>query len=142
MLRWARQSARAHSTARPSVAQRATLGGVEEHRPGTDTPADSSARRARHEVILADVAQEEADSTEAEALENTYALNTPLHLRIDNELDSQLRAMAATEHIPTSALVRRLLRQAIDQHHHAAGLSASQVEEIARRIAREELHSR
>lgn len=109
--------------------------------PGTNIPPDRSARRPRHQAILADVAQEEADNAEAEAIENTQTLNTPLHLRIDGELDIQLRAMAATEHIPTSALVRRLLRQAIDQRHQAAELSAAQVEEIVRRIVREELHS-
>lgn len=107
----------------------------------TDPPADSADRRTRHQAILADLAQEEADNTEAEALENTRALSTPLHLRIDSELDTKLRTMAETEHIPTSALVRRLLRQALDQHHAAAGLSTAQVEEIARRIAREELHT-
>ncbi len=40
------------------------------------------------------------------------ALDVPLHLRIDRELDVQLRQQAAEAHIPTSALVRRLLRQA------------------------------
>lgn len=108
--------------------------------PRSQTPADRSARRARHQAILAEVAQEEADNTEAEALETAHALNTPLHLRIDSELDTQLRTLAAAEHIPTSALVRRLLRQAIDQHH-STGLTTTQIEEIARRIAREELHT-
>jgi hypothetical protein len=103
----------------------------------TDTTDEARAtRRARHEAILAEVAQEEA-----EIAEKASTLDTPLHLRIDRELDAQLRRRAAAEHIPTSALVRRLLRQAV-QEHHAGGLTAAEVEDIARRVAREELHGR
>lgn len=64
-------------------------------------------------------------------------MDVALHLRIDNDLDRQLRARADAEHIPTSALVRRLLRQAIQQPPSA--LSAAEVEQIARRVARDEL---
>jgi hypothetical protein len=105
----------------------------------TDTThGDRVARRARHEAILAEVAVEEAENAEAEAAEKASALDVPMHLRIDKELDAQLRRRASDEHIPTSALVRRLLRQAMQQQGTAA-LSATEVEDIARRVAREEL---
>lgn len=99
-----------------------------------------AARRVRHEAILAEVAQEEAESAEADAFEKASALDVPLHLRIDRELDAQLRSQATAEHIPTSALVRRLLRQAVGEHH-TVGLSASDVRDIARRVAREEMQA-
>lgn len=101
-----------------------------------------TARRDRHEaILLAEVAQEEAESAEAEIAEKASALDTPLHLRIDRELDARLRRQAAAEHIPTSALVRRLLRQAV--HERPVGeLTSAEVEDIARRVAREELQSR
>ncbi|MDQ2790239.1 MAG: ribbon-helix-helix protein, CopG family [Actinomycetota bacterium] len=59
----------------------------------------------------------------------------PLHLRIDRELDTQLRRRAAAEHIPTSALVRRLLRQAVHEHS-LGGPTAAEVEDIARTMHR------
>ncbi|MGI9003854.1 MAG: ribbon-helix-helix protein, CopG family [Pseudonocardia sp.] len=98
-------------------------------------------RRAQHDAILAEVAQEEAEAAEADIAEKASALDMPLHLRIDRELDAQLRRRAAAEHIPTSALVRRLLRQAVHEHH-TTGLTTAEVEDIARRVAREELRSR
>lgn len=104
----------------------------------SDTQDD--ARRTRHAAIRAEVAQEEAEAAEAEAAENATALDVPLHLRIDRQLDAQLRQRAAAEHIPTSALVRRLLRQAAHEHH-TGSLSTAEVENIARRIAREEIHN-
>lgn len=82
---------------------------------------------------------EEAEAAEAEAVERTAALDVPMHLRIDSELDRQLRQRARDEHIPTSALVRRLLRQALQQG--SAGLSRAEIEGIARRVAREELQN-
>ena len=98
-------------------------------------------RRARHERILAEVAQEEAEAVEAEIAETASALDIPLHLRIDRELDAQLRERAAAEHIPTSALVRRLLRQTL-REHESGGLTVAAVEDIARRVTREELQTR
>lgn len=99
------------------------------------------ARRERHEAILAEVAQEEAEAAEADIAEKASTLDMPLHLRIDRGLDAQLRRQAAAEHIPTSALVRRLLRQAV--HELSVGqLTAATVEDIARRVAREELQGR
>lgn len=104
----------------------------------TDTTDTAQvARRARHEAILAEVAVEEAEAAEAEAVEKASALDVAMHLRIDRELNQQLRQRASDEHIPTSALVRRLLRQAMQQA--SAVLSPVDVEDIARRVAREEL---
>ncbi len=103
------------------------------------TDTEQVARRARHEAIRAEIAVEEAEAAEAEAVEKTSALDVPMHLRIDRELDQHLRQRASDEHIPTSALVRRLLRQAIQQGSGA--LSPAEVEDIARRVAREELQS-
>lgn len=82
----------------------------------TDTThAAQAARRVRHEAILSEVAAEEVEAAEAEAVERSSALDVPLHLRIDEELDQQLRQRASDEHIPTSALVRRLLRRAVQE---------------------------
>lgn len=100
-----------------------------------------AARRARHDEILAEVACEEAEAVEAEIAEKASTLDVPLHLRIDRELDAQLRRRAADEHIPTSALVRRLLRQAVHEHQ-PGGLTTAAVEHIARRVTREELQGR
>jgi hypothetical protein len=100
-----------------------------------------TARRARHTAILAEVATEEAEATETEAATTDAALIVPLHLRIDRDLDTALRARADTEHIPTSALVRRLLRHAVHDTGES-GLTAAAVEDIARRVTREELGSR
>ena len=102
------------------------------------TDPDKAARRARHEAIRAQVADEETEAAEAEAAENSATLDVSLHLRISHTLDDELRRRAAVEHIPTSALVRRLLTQAV-HHRDTAGVSAAEVEEIARRVAREEL---
>lgn len=98
------------------------------------------ARRTRHVAILAEVAGEEAEAAEAEAVEKAAALNVPMHLRIDRELDQQLRQRADAERIPVSALVRRLLRQAVQEG--SAVLSPAEVEGIARRVVREEFRSR
>ncbi len=106
----------------------------------TDTTDTARAdRHARHEAIRAEVAVEEAEAAEAEAGEKTNTLDVPMHLRIDRDLDERLRQRASGEGIPTSALVRRLLRQAMQQG--SAVLSQADVEDIARRVAREELQS-
>ncbi len=95
-------------------------------------------RRERHAAIRAEVAQEEAEAAEAEAIETANTLDVPLHLRIDRQLDAQLRTWASTEHIPMSALVRRVLRESVGVHRTESPTTA-EVEEIARRIVREEL---
>ena len=97
-------------------------------------------RRARHEAIRTEVAAEEAEAAESEAAEKANTLDVPMHLRIDRDLDERLRQRATGEGIPTSALVRRLLRQAMQQS--PAVLSHADIEDIARRVAREELQSR
>lgn len=105
----------------------------------TETTDDvRDARRARHRAIRAEVAQEESAAAEADVTERAAALDVPLHLRIDRELDAQLRRQAAEAHVPTSALVRRLLRQAVQAPREQ--LTEDDVESIARRVAREELH--
>src|ERR1035437_7289440 len=81
-----------------------------------------AARRARHERILAEVAQEGAAAAEAEIDQTASTLDVALHLRIDRELDARLRKRAAAEHIPTSALIRRLLRQTV-REHESGGLT-------------------
>lgn len=108
----------------------------------TDSPRDDrSARRTRHAVIRSEVAQEEAEAAEAEAAERAGTLEVPLHLRVTRELDARLRHEAEQEQIPTSALVRRLLAQAL-RDREQAGLTQEQVEDVARRVVREELRQR
>lgn len=86
--------------------------------------------------IQAEYEEEEAEAAELEAAENTAALDVPLSLRITKELDTQLRQRAAREQIPTSALVRRLLDQAVTSHGHGV-FTVDEIEEIARRVYRE-----
>jgi hypothetical protein len=100
--------------------------------------AARTARRARHKAIRTEVADEEMEAAEAEAAENAVILGVSLHLRISQTLDAELRRRAAAEQIPTSALVRRLLTQAVHQRE-STGLTAADVEEIARRVIREEV---
>jgi predicted HicB family RNase H-like nuclease len=95
--------------------------------------------RARRQAILAEYAEEEAEAAEVEIAEKNAALEVPLNLRIDKDLDQHLRRRAAAEQIPTSALVRRLLRQAVHEQGPTT-LTAAEVEKIARQVAREELH--
>lgn len=87
-------------------------------------------------AIRYEYADEEAEAAEIEAAEKAAMLDVPLSLRINKELDGRLRRRAAAEQIPTSALVRRLLTQAMDDHG-APVLTVAQVEEIARRVAQE-----
>ncbi len=94
--------------------------------------------RTRRRTILAEYAEEEAEAAEAEIAEKNAVLDVPLNLRIDKDLDGHLRRRAAVEQIPTSALVRRLLRQAVHEHL-SSELTAADVETIARRVAREEI---
>jgi hypothetical protein len=105
------------------------------------TDPAKAARRARHEAIRTQIADEETEAPENEAAENAATLDVSLHLRISHTLDAELRKRAAAEHNPTSALVRRLLAQAVHQRD-TGGLTAAEVEEIARRVTREELQRR
>lgn len=105
-------------------------------------PLDSvTGRRRRHAAIRAEIADEEAQAGELEAAEAAAALDVALHLRIDRELDETLRRRAHAEHVPVSALVRRLLRQACVEPSGRTA-SVAEVESIARRVAREVLQER
>jgi predicted HicB family RNase H-like nuclease len=106
------------------------------------TTKDSKQRVADEvDVIRAEYADEEAEAAEAEVAEaevaeRNAALDVPLNLRIDRELDTQLRQRAVAAQIPVSALVRRLLREAMT-HPDSAPLTVEQVERIARRVLTE-----
>lgn len=88
--------------------------------------------QSRREAIRREYAVEEAEAAEAEALENEQAV---LSVRVPASLAEELKVRAAAEHIPTSALVRRLLSTAVQGPSSA--LTVEQVEEIARRVMRE-----
>ena len=96
-----------------------------------DTRVDTEVR-----AIRAEYADEEAEAAEAEAAERAAALEIPLNLRIDKQLDAQLKQRAAAAQIPTSALVRRLLRQAMREPDVPA-ITEERVEAIARRVVAE-----
>ncbi|MGH3501094.1 MAG: ribbon-helix-helix protein, CopG family [Nocardioidaceae bacterium] len=102
------------------------------------TNKDQNPQRVAHEVdaIRDEYADEEAEAAEAEVAERNAALEIPLNLRIDKDLDTQLRHQAAAAQIPVSALVRRLLREAIT-HPETQSLTIEQVEQIARRVLSE-----
>ena len=91
---------------------------------------------AEVQAVRAEYAEEEAEAADAEIAERNAALDVPLNLRIDKDLDARLRLRAAAEQIPTSALVRRLLRRAVDDPT-ASALTVQQVEAIARRVVAE-----
>ena len=98
---------------------------------------ERSARiEAEVQAIRAEYAEEEAEAAEAEIAERNAALDVPLNLRIDRDLDAELKRQAAAAQIPTSALVRRLLRQAV-RDSGASVLTVEQVEAIARRVVAE-----
>ncbi|SMD21209.1 ribbon-helix-helix protein, CopG family [Kibdelosporangium aridum] len=90
-------------------------------------------RLLRHAQLRDEIAEEEAAAIAAEASENQQAA---LSLRVPASLVAELKARAEAEHIPTSALVRRILTQALHEPS-APVLTVEQVEEIARRVYRE-----
>jgi predicted DNA binding CopG/RHH family protein len=99
-----------------------------------DDPA-ARARLLERAEIRSQVAEEEADAIAEEIAENK---ETALSVRVPESLSRALKQRARAEHVPVSALVRRLLTDAV----HApptAPLTVEQVEEIARRVARENL---
>jgi predicted DNA binding CopG/RHH family protein len=89
--------------------------------------------RARREAIRAEYLDEEAEADEAESLENDQAV---LSVRVPAALAETLKARAAQEHVPTSALIRRILVRAVREGTEPV-LTVEQVEEIARRVMRE-----
>jgi predicted DNA binding CopG/RHH family protein len=92
-----------------------------------------AAARARRDAIRADYADEEAENAEAEALENAQSV---LSVRVPTQLAESLKERAASERIPTSALVRRLLTNGMHARTDPV-LTVEQVEEIARRVMHE-----
>jgi len=90
-------------------------------------------RKLRHARSREDYAEEEADAIAADIAENEQAA---LSLRVPASLAAALKARAAAEQIPTSALVRRILTQAV-QRSDAPVFTVEQVEQIARRVYRE-----
>ena len=93
------------------------------------------ARMLERAEIRAQVAEEEAEAIAEEIAENK---ETALSVRVPESLSRALKQRARAEHVPVSALVRRLLADAIDAPP-TAPLTVEQVEEIARRVARETL---
>jgi len=89
--------------------------------------------RARREAIRAEYLDEEAEAAGAESLENDQAV---LSVRVPAALAETLKVRAAQEHVPTSALIRRIQVQAVREGTQPV-LTVEQVEEIARRIVRE-----
>jgi predicted HicB family RNase H-like nuclease len=87
-------------------------------------------------AVREEYADEEAEAAEGEAAANAAALEVALSLRIDRELDGALKRRAAQEQVSPSALVRRLLRDALRGGNEPV-FTARQVEEIARRVMRE-----
>jgi hypothetical protein len=92
-----------------------------------------SAVRARRNAIRAEYLDEEAEASDAEAVENAQAV---LSVRVPAALAETLKAQAAQEHVPTSSLIRRILARAVEEGTEPA-LTVKQVEEIARRVMRE-----
>jgi predicted DNA binding CopG/RHH family protein len=90
-------------------------------------------RMLRHARSREDYAEEEADAVAADIAENEQSA---LSLRVPASLAAALKARAAAEQIPTSALVRRILTQAV-QRSDAPVLTVEEVEQIARRVYRE-----
>lgn len=93
----------------------------------------NKAVRARREAIRDEYLDEEAEAAEAEALENDQAV---LSVRVPAALAETLKARAAQEQVPTSALIRRILVRAVREGTEPV-LTVEQVEEIARRVMRE-----
>lgn len=91
-------------------------------------------RRLHHAAIRSEVVEEEAAAISEEITENK---ETALSLRIPQSLSQALKQRANAEGLPVSALVRRLLSQAMHQPT-APAPTIEQVEQIARRAAREE----
>lgn len=93
--------------------------------------------RARRDAIRAEYAEEEAENAEAEALENEQNEQAVLSVRVPAQLAESLKARASAEHVPTSALVRRILTQAVHRGSDAPVMTVAEVEQIARRVIEE-----
>lgn len=95
-----------------------------------------AALAAEVDAVRAEYAEEEAEAAEAEAAESAAALEVPLSLRITRDLDGQLKQRAAREQVSPSALVRRILRDALHGQQEPV-LTVEEVERIVRRVVRE-----
>lgn len=97
-----------------------------------------SETRARRDAIRAEYAEEEAEAAAAEGLEKEQGEEQAvLSVRVPAHLLAGLKSRAATEHIPTSALVRRILSRALDYGVEGSVMTVSEVERIARRVVEE-----
>ena len=105
-------------------------------RSGPAQRGDDAAIAAEVREVRAEYAEEEAEAAEVEAAENAAALEVSLSLRITRELEDALKRRSLDEQISPSALVRRLLRQALRAGDQPV-LTEQRVEEIARRVMRE-----
>lgn len=94
--------------------------------------------REEVEAARAEYAEEEAANAEAEALENEQGEQAVLSVRVPAQLAESLKARAGAEHVPTSALVRRILTQAVHRGSDAPVMTVAEVERIARRVMSEE----
>jgi hypothetical protein len=103
---------------------------------GSARRVDDAAVAAEVRAVRAEYAEEEAEAAEVESAANAAALEVSLSLRISRELDDALKRRSVEEQVSPSALVRRLLRQALKADSEPM-LTARQVEEIARRVMRE-----
>jgi predicted DNA binding CopG/RHH family protein len=79
--------------------------------------------RTRRDAIRAEYMDEEAEAAEAEALENSQAV---LSVRVPTALAEMLKMRAAEQHVPTSALIRRILTRRrtggyVTSSHRGAG---------------------
>jgi hypothetical protein len=83
-------------------------------------------------AVRAEYAEEEVEAAEVEAAQNSAALELSLSLRITRELDDALKRRSLEEQISPSALVRRLLRQALQRGgRDQLAMTERRVEEIA-----------
>jgi predicted DNA binding CopG/RHH family protein len=104
--------------------------------------AEPDPTRRADRLRLADareaVIEDEAEAIAAEIAESEQ--QAAISVRVPASLSAALKAKAESEHIPTSALVRRILTEAMEQHPSSSALTATQieqVEQIARRVCRE-----
>ncbi|MGH3697978.1 MAG: hypothetical protein ACRDRU_11230 [Pseudonocardiaceae bacterium] len=91
--------------------------------------------RARRNTIRDEYLDEEAEASDAEAVENSQAV---LSVRVPAALAATLKTQAAHGHVPTSSLIRRILARAVEEGEGMEPvLTVKQVEEIARRVMHE-----
>lgn len=105
----------------------------------TEITKNARAHRRATRAIRAEVSIEETEAGRPEAVETTNTLDVPMHLRISRDRNAQLRNQASDGGIPTSALVRRLLRKPLRQGSDV--MSQADVGNIAHRVAGEELQT-